>query len=176
MKIELLKQQLEQTRFERALEVSESLAQHRALLTTAELARLNQIISGKNSDPWRHEPVTLTLPSGRVETLTLITDPLLTARDKLHRATETAEAGATLESAIEIYIGLVMAHVFVDANRRTAALASHYFLKRYGSTLTGIALHQIGLGDLRQEGQIEEFRATVHQMAKFTQKTQHHSS
>lgn len=170
MNIDSLKYQLQNARFERALEVSESLAQHRALLTTAELARLNQIIIGKTTDPWRQGSVTLTLPSGRVETLVLIADPVQTARDKLHRATEVAESGSTLDAAIDIYIALIMAHVFEDANRRTAALASHYFLKRYGSPLSGVALHEIGLGDLRQEGEIEGFRATVHQMAKFAEK------
>jgi len=166
--VETLGRQLERARFERALEVAESLALHRALLTTAELARINNILTGKEvDDPWRHEAVTLNLPSGRVETLALITDPVLTTREKLHRATEDSESGATVDAAVDIYTGLVLSHVFRDANRRTAALAAHYFLKRYGVPLSGIAIHEIGLGDLRQPGQIQSLRETVHQMAKF---------
>lgn len=164
-----LKRQLEISRFERALEVAESLADHRALLTTAELARLNNILTGKGTDhePWRSGPVTITLPSGKTETLALLADPKVTVREKLHRATEIAEQGAVIDAAVDIYAGLVLAHSFEDANRRTAVLAAHYFLRRYGVPLSGLALHELGLGDLREEGQIESLRETIHQMAKF---------
>jgi hypothetical protein len=157
-------------RFERAMEVAESLAEHRALLTTAELARINSILTGKGEEPWRQGTVTITLPSGRTETLALIADPKITAREKLHRATELAEAGAGVDAAVDIYSALVLSHVFEDANRRTAALAAHYFLRRYGAPISGLAIHEIGLGDLREEGQIESLRETVHQMAKFASK------
>ena len=40
-----LKRQLEIARFERALEVTESIARNRALLTTTELARINTILN-----------------------------------------------------------------------------------------------------------------------------------
>jgi prophage maintenance system killer protein len=168
-----LKRQLEMARFERALEVCESLAEHRALLTTAELARMNLILTGKDntSDPWRQGSVTLTLPSGKTETLALIADPKQTSREKLHRATEACEGGSpVIDVAVDIYAGLVLAHVFTDGNRRTAVLAGHYFLKRYGAPISGIALHELGLGDLRQEGEIESLRDTIRQMAKFAEK------
>ena len=174
-----LKRQLEVTRFDRAMEVSESLALHRALLTTAELARLNNILTGSNpgeqrteSDegPWRKGTVTITLPSGKTETLAVIADPVIMAREKLHRATELAESGDVIEAALSIYTGLVLAHVFEDANRRTAVLACHYFLKRYGVPLSGSAIHELGLGDLREPGEMESLRETVKQMAKFAAK------
>jgi prophage maintenance system killer protein len=165
-----LQRQLEMARFERAMEVAESLADHRALLTTAELGRLNNILTGKDAEPWREKPVTITLPSGRTETLALIADPKITAREKLHRATELAEGGAVVDAAVDIYSALVLSHVFQDANRRTAVLAAHYFLRRYGAPISGLALHEIGLGDLREEGQIEALRETVTQMAKFASK------
>ena len=166
-KPESLIKQLERTRFERALEVSESMAEHRALLTTTELARLNNILTGKHDDPWRQGSVTLTLPSGKTETLALIIDPTVSAREKLHRATELGEAGNIIDAAVDIYAGLVMEHCFKDANRRTAVLAAHYFLKRYGMPLSGVALHEMGLGDLREPGQIEALRDTMKNMAKF---------
>ena len=165
-----LNRQLELARFDRALDVTESLADHRALLTTTELARINEILTGKSHDPWRQDSTTLTLPSGRTETFALLTDPVLTARDHLHQATEKAEQGAVIDAAVDIYVALVLAHAFQDANRRTAVLASHYFLKRYGSPISGIALHELGLGDLRQEGQIDALRETIRQMAKFAEK------
>lgn len=165
-----LKRQLELARFDRAIEVAESMAEHRALLTTTELARLNTILIGKESDPWRQGTVTITLPSGKTETLALIADPQVTARDKLHRATELAEQGATLDAAVDIYVGLVLSHVFSDANRRTAVCAAHYFLRRYGVPLSGLALHELGLGDLREEGQIEALRQTMSQMTEFAKR------
>lgn len=164
-----LRRQLEMSRFERALEVTESLADHGALLTTAELARINGICTGKavDADPWRKGPVTLTLPSGKQETLALIADPIVTAREKLHHATDLAENGAVIDGVVDVYTGLVLAHPFEDANRRTAVLAAHYFLRRYGVGLSGLALHELGLGDLRSPGQIDALRETVSQMAKF---------
>lgn len=147
------------------------MADHRVLLTTAELARVNNILTGCNDeDPWRHETTTITLPSGKIETLALLENPMLLTREKLHRATEMAEAGDIIDAAVDIYAGLVLSHVFKDANRRTAALAAHYFLRRYGIPLSGLALHEIGLGDLRQAGQIEVLRETIRQMAKFATK------
>jgi hypothetical protein len=167
-----LKRQLEITRFERAQEIVESMADRRLLLTTSELARLNNILNGKSQDhePWRQGSVTLTLPSGKIETLSLVGDPVITTRDKLHHATELAEAGQVIDAAVDVYAGLVMAHAFEDANRRTAVLAAHYFLKRYGVPIPGLALHEMGLGDLREPGQLETLRETVHQMAKFAAK------
>jgi Fic family protein len=170
LKPDSLKKQLETTRFERALEVAESLAEHRALLTTTELSRLNQIVTGNHSDPWRQGTVTLTLPSGKEETLTILADPLQTARDKLHRATELAEEGDPVDAAVHIYVDLVLAHVFEDGNRRTAVCASHYFLSRYEVPVSGKVLHELGLGDLRETGHIDSLRELIHQMAKFAQK------
>jgi prophage maintenance system killer protein len=168
-KPESLKSQLERTRFDRALEVVEGLAAHRALLTTAELARLNNILLGKTptDEPWRSDPTTLTLRSGRAVSLSLIADPKVNLRDRLHRATELAEGGSVIDAAVDIYAGLVLSHYFQDANRRTAVLAAHYFLQRYGIPLSGLAIHEMGLGDLREEGQIEALRETLRSMSKF---------
>ena len=162
-----LKRQLELARFDRALEVSQSMAARRVLLTTTELARLNNILTGRNEDPWRQAPVTITLPSGTTETLALMADPVVTTREKLHQATELAEAGSVVDAAVNVYTALVLAHVFEDANRRSAVLAAHYFLHRYGIPVSGMALHEIGLGDIRDANQMELLTETIKQMAKF---------
>jgi prophage maintenance system killer protein len=167
-----LRAQLEKARFDRALAVAESLALHRALLTTAELARMNNICCGRKpeDDPWRRGGLTLQLPSGKTETLSVLADPVLNVREKLHQATEKAEAGAIIEAAVDLYVGLVRLHPFEDANRRSAVLSAHYFLQRYGVPVSGTALHEIGLGDIRDGEQVELLRETVRQMAKFAQK------
>lgn len=169
---ESLKRQLERARFERALEVSESMALHRVLLTTVELARLNNVLTGRSpdDDPWRQEPVSVTLPSGKTASFSVVTDPKVSLRDRLHRATELAEGGNVIDAAVDIYAGLVLLHAFKDANRRTAVLAAHYFMNRYGVPLSGLALHEIGLGDLREPGQIEALKETIHQIVKFVGK------
>ncbi len=164
--------QVERARFERALEMTESMARHRVLLTTAELARINNTTLGKpvTEDPWRRESTDITLRSGRALTFSLHTDPVLSLREKLHRATELAEAGQIIDAAVDVYGGLVLSHFFKDANRRTAVLAAHFFLQRYGIPLSGLAIHEMGLGDLREEGQIDALRATLQNMAKFVTK------
>lgn len=174
--VSLLKQ-LEITRFDRALAAIETLAQNRSLLTTMELERVNGILNGKKVEQseqstgiWRENPVTLSLPSGKTETLSILRNPKFTARDHLHEATELAENGHVIDAAVTIYVKLVLSHVFVDANRRTAVLAAHYFLTRYGAPISGLALHEIGLGDLREPGQIEALKDTISQMAKFAAK------
>ena len=177
---ETLIKQLERSRFERALEVSESMADKRALLTAMELERLNLILIGKElgskvmggvgHNPWREGPATVALPTGQQKTISMIDNPKLLTRDKLHRATEIAESGHVIDAAVELYCELVLSHCFKDANRRTAVLASHYFLKRYGIALSGLALHEIGLGDLREAGQKDALKETIHQMAKFAAK------
>lgn len=165
----LLRRQLELTRYDRALEVSDSLAAHRALLTTLELARLNLILLGRHpdDDPWRQDTVTLKLPSGKEETLTMHSDPKLNTRDRLHRATEIAEAGDPIEAAVQIYSDLVRLHAFEDGNRRTAALAANFFLRRYGVPVSGTALHELGLGDIRDPEQLALLKSTIEQMARF---------
>jgi hypothetical protein len=167
-----LKRQLENTRFDRALEVAESLAEHRALLTTMELERLNNILIGNKDDhdPWRQEAVTIRLPSGKTEELALIADPKNSARDCVHRATELAEGGSALEAAIDVYVGLVLAHPFQDGNRRTAVTAAHFFLRRYGIPLSARAIHDLGLPDMRTPGANERLRDTVRQMVLFAEK------
>lgn len=170
--------QLEVSRFDRARTAVETLAQNRSLLTTMELERINGMLIGKSIDTslsvanslWRDSPVTLSLPSGRTETLSILRDPKVTTREHLHEATELAENGHAIDAAVSVYVKLVLSHAFKDANRRTAVLAAHYFLSRYGAPISGLALHEIGLGDLREPGQIEALKETISQMAKFASK------
>ncbi|MEN9723078.1 MAG: hypothetical protein RJB38_1064 [Pseudomonadota bacterium] len=165
---ETLRLQLERARFERALEVCESLVEHRALLTHAELARLNTILTGKQptDDPWRQSPMTMTLRSGKQVQFAVMADPKVNLRDQLHQATEMAENGAVIDAAVKIYVNMVLSHYFQDANRRSAVLSAHYFLKRYGTPISGVAIHEMGLGDVRDPAQVEILRDTLKSMAR----------
>ncbi|MBU6375579.1 MAG: Fic family protein [Bdellovibrionales bacterium] len=165
---ETLRLQLERARFERALEVCESMVDHRVLLTNSELARLNNILTGHQptDDPWRQGPMTATLRSGRQVQFSVMADPKVSLRDCLHQATELAESGHIIDAAVELYVKMVLSHYFQDANRRTAVLAAHYFLKRYGTPISGVAIHEMGLGDIRDPDQIDALRQTLRNMAK----------
>jgi hypothetical protein len=165
---ETLRVQLERARFERALEVCESLVAHRALLTNAELARLNNILTGHQptDDPWRQGPMSVTLRSGRQVQFAVMADPKVHLRDRLHHSTELAEAGQVIEAAVEIYVNMVLSHYFQDANRRSAVLAAHYFLKRYDTPISGLAIHEMGLGDVRDPAQVEALREALRNMSK----------
>lgn len=165
-----LKRQLEITRLHRAIDIAQSMADRRLLLTTTELSRLNNILTGKDTDPWRKAPVTVTLPSGIMRTLSVLADPQVTTREMIHKTIDRAEQGEVIEAAVDVYSGLVMAHVFEDANRRTAILACHYFLNRYGIPVSGLALYELGLGDLADSSQIDLLRDTIRQIAKFATK------
>ena len=189
-----LRRQLERSRFERALEVCESMVAHRVLLTNSELARLNNILLGRQptDDPWRQGPMTSTLRSGREVQFSVMADPKVSLRDRLHQATAIAEAGkapdgtehapeAVIDAAVDVYVNMVLshyfqdgnrrkavlaAHYFLDGNRRTAVLAAHYFLRRYGLPVSGLAIHEMGLGDVRNPEQVELLRQTLRNMAK----------
>jgi prophage maintenance system killer protein len=170
-----LVKQLEKARFERALEIIDSLVEHRALLTTGELGRVNQVITGKDEDPWRQQPTTLHHSSGRTFSFSLVADPRILARDKLHQATErclSEKPDDVIEAATELYSSLVLSHVFTDGNRRTAAAAAHYFFARYGIPLSGTAIHELGMGDLRDPAQVQALRDTIRQMALFAMRRQ----
>jgi prophage maintenance system killer protein len=174
-----LRLQLERARFERALEVCESMVSHRVLLTNSELVRLNNILTGHQptDDPWRQGPMSITLRSGKQVQFSVMADPKVSLRDQLHQATAIAEAGkapdgtehapeAVIDAAIAVYVNMVLSHYFQDANRRTAVLAAHYFLRRYGLPVSGLAIHEMGLGDVREAEQVELLRQTLRNMAK----------
>ena len=153
---------------------------HRVLLTNSELARLNNILTGRppTDEPWRDGPMTVTLRSGKQVQFSVMADPKINLRDRLHKATEIAEAGkgpdgsehlpeAVIDAAVDVYVNMVLSHYFIDGNRRTAVLAAHYFLRRYGLPLSGLAIHEMGLGDIRDPDQIENLRQTFRNMARF---------
>lgn len=161
-----LQRQLERARFERALEVAESMAESGAFLNTAELGRINNILRGAKDEPWREGPAICVLPSGRQETFQLLADPVNRAKEILRNAKDRAAAGEVIEAAADVYAQLVLNHVFKDANRRTGAVAAAYLLNLYGHEISAMGLHELGLGDLRAEGQLEALRETLRMAVK----------
>jgi hypothetical protein len=163
-----LQRQLERARFERALEVAASMVESGAFLNTAELARINNVLRGEKAEPWREGAAVCQLPSGREESFTLLADPITKAKEILRHGKDRAAAGEVIEAAADVYAQLVLTHVFKDANRRTAVVAAAYLLKLHGVEISAMGLHELGLGDLRAEGQIEALRETLRSAVKLS--------
>jgi hypothetical protein len=161
-----LQRQLERARFERALEVAESLVEKGAFLNSAELARLNNILNGTTGEPWREGMAVCKLPSGRDENLQILADPMTKAREILHNARDKAAAGDYIEAAADLYAQLVLTHVFKDANRRTAVVAAAYLLRLHNVEISAMGLHELGLGDLRAPGQLDALKETLRSAVK----------
>lgn len=164
-----LQRQLERARFERALEVADSMVEKGAFLNPGELARINNILLGRDvPDPWREGAAVLKLPSGREEKLQILADPVNSTREILRTARERAQSGEVVDAAADVYAKLVLLHPFKDANRRSAVVAAAYLLKLNGYEISAMGLHELGLGDLRAAGQVEALREMLRNVVKLS--------
>src|SRR5687767_1991647 len=109
----VLKKQLELVRFERTVEYIKTTANaHRKHLNVPELAQINNMLTNSSDDPWRVEPISLKLPSGRIEELSIISNPIFEARDIIFKARDEAEQDNLTEAATYLYSQLVLKHFF----------------------------------------------------------------
>jgi prophage maintenance system killer protein len=161
-----LMKQLERARFVRALEVAESMVESHAFLNTAELARINNVLRGETGEPWREGAAVSRFSSP--EEFKVLADPVNLAKEILTHAKNRAAAGEVIEAAADVYAQLVLSHVFKDANRRTAVVAAAYLLKAHGHEISAFGLHELGLGNLRSEGQMEALRDTLRNVVKMS--------
>ncbi len=90
---ETLKKQFELVRFERALEYIKQSAGGKKRLNSQELGQVNNLITNSSGNPWRQEATNVRLPTGRSETLSLISNPMFAARDLLSAAFERSLNG-----------------------------------------------------------------------------------
>jgi len=162
-----LQKQLEQERFARAISHVEQTAQTIKRLNASELARLNQMLNGQSEEPWRSEDASIKIPSGKVHQMSVMNNPLHVARDVLELANQLADQDL-IEGAFQLYSRLVLAHLFNDANRRTAALATLWYLRAHGGDVDVVALSQTPVGDLREELDVKKLKK---QMMALTKKT-----
>ena len=164
----LLKKQLEETRFERALEVVHGMADMHVFLNTAELGRINNILLGETKEPWRQGAAVCALKSGREARFQVLADPQKNAREILTYSKEKALNGQVIEAAADLYADLVLNHVFEDANRRTAVIAACYLLHLHGYEISAQGVHDLGLGDLSVSGQREKLKDAIKGLIKVT--------
>lgn len=157
----VLKKQLELVRFEKTMDYVMSSAGGMKRLNSSELAHLNNMLTHKTEDPWRAEETTISLPSGETREITMISNPQVQASEIINRAREEAGDGDLVEAAVILYSELVLGHLFRDANRRTAVCAASWILMEHGKSIPAMGLLELGLGDLRESGQLDALRGLV---------------
>jgi hypothetical protein len=152
----LLKKQLELVRFEKTMDYVKASAGSAKRLNANELAHLNQMLTAETTDPWRMEPVTLSLPSGKQDRLSVISNSQMRAGEFISSAREQANDGDLANAAARLYRDLVINHLFNDANRRTAVVGVSWLLLEHSVSIPAVGLLELGAGDLREE---EAFQA-----------------
>jgi prophage maintenance system killer protein len=160
-----LQKQLENERFARAISHVEQTAHTIKRLNSVELARLNQMLNGHSDEPWRFDAASIQIPSGKIHQVSVMNNPLHIARDVIELANQLAQ-NDLIEGAFQLYSKLVLAHLFNDANRRTAALATLWYIRAHGGDVDVIALSQTQVGDLREDSDIQKLRQQFVLLAK----------
>lgn len=133
-------------------------------MTTSELAHINQMLTGEGDEPWRLEPVEVTIPSGNIHHFNIVSNPIIQAREILGHAQDLAANGKVKEGALYLYSKLVLSHFFRDANRRTAVLATLWLLQSHQSDVNAVELARLPIGDLREAKDFEVLRAKLEQL------------
>jgi len=153
-----LHRQREEQRFAHGLDYVSQAAPGPKRLSVSELAHLNQMLTAAE-DPWRFEPAMVKIPSGRALNFNVVNNPLAVARDVIGEAQLRAGNGDVADGALYLYSQLVLNHLFTDANRRTAMLATVWLVQAAGREIDGQRLATAAIGDLRDQADLEKLRA-----------------
>lgn len=145
-----LKRLHEEQRLKHAIEYVSEAARGNKHLTTSELARINRIIIAGDDTNWRTSPAVITISSGKTHRFSLISNPIEDARRILGDAFDIANNQDVRGAAIFAYFQLVEEHLFVEANRRTAALAAQWILNQWEYSVDVMSLLDIPLDDVRE--------------------------
>ena len=159
-----LQKQLEEQKFLHAVAYVEQSTNGPKILTTAELAYLNQMLTDKKREPWRMDPTAVTIPTGKTHHFNIVSNPIPVARDILGESFSIAGNGDLLDAAVALYSKLILAHLFIDANRRTATLAVLWMLRSYNASIDPVLLEKYPVGDLRDPQDLEKLRQKLSMM------------
>ena len=155
-----LQKTLEDQRFAHGVDYVQMESRGLKKLNTTELAHLNKILTGHlhdDVDPWRFESTVVTLPTGHSENVNVISNPVARAREILGDSNQRAGNGEPKEAATDLYMRLVLEHLFKDANRRTALLAGYWILNSNNVAVDPFKLIKIPVGNLRSESEKKIF-------------------
>ncbi len=156
-----LQKQLEQQKFLHGISYVNQAAVGIKKLNSSELAQLNQILTDHHHDPWRLNEVQIRIPSGHVHHFNVITNPINRAREIIGHAWDMAENDKTDEGAIYLYSQLVLDHLFTEANRRTAVLATLWLLQAHNMNINAQDLLSSPIGNLRERKNVEALGVAV---------------
>lgn len=145
---EILKKQLEHSRFLRALEYVQKDARGTKKLISSELLHLNQIINNVTGPTWRSQSTKVKIPGGIEKQFSIINNPIVRARDILTESHALLQRDEISRAATHLYTTLIKDHLFSDANRRTAVLAVVWLLLERNIEINAQELHDIPLGDI----------------------------
>ena len=147
---------LELAHFKKAIEYIEACASGIKHLNAQELLQINSRAagSGTTEDLWRTDAATIHLKTGRKKDFDVISNPLFRARDVISNSRQRAKNGEVVQAATDLYVHLVKAHIFRDANRRTAVAAVFWLLLENNIRVKAEDLLVFGLGDLEDDAQI----------------------
>lgn len=155
MTVNPLHKQLDEQKFLHAVSYVEQAAGGPKILTTSELGYLNQMLTGKTTEPWRLEPAVVTIPSGVTHHFNVLNNPVVVARDLLGETFQEAGNGDLTQGAFHLYTQMILNHLFRDANRRTAALAVSWLVRSHQMSIDAIELEKFQVGDLRQKSELD---------------------
>ncbi len=162
-----LQKQLEQQKFLHGISYVNQAAVGIKKLNSSELSQLNQILTDHKHEPWRLNEVQVQIPSGHVQHFNIITNPINRAREIIGHAWDMAENDKAADGAVYLYSQLVLDHLFTDANRRTAVLATLWLLKSHNMNINAQDLLNFPIGNLRQKKDIEALASTVKNLMSF---------
>jgi prophage maintenance system killer protein len=150
-----LQKQLEQQRFTHAVTYVENSSGGLKKLSSNELSYLNKLLTASEAEPWRFNPIEVQIPSGKKLHFNVTNNPISRARELIGNANQMAGNQEAYQAASYLYSQLVLEHLFNDANRRTAVLATLWVLLEYHFEVDAEALLKIPIGDLRDPQAIE---------------------
>lgn len=162
-----LQKQLDHQKFLHAIDYVRKESQGIKKLSTTELSRTNQFLSGQSEvEPWRFEPVEIQIPGGQIHQINVHSNPINIARDLIGNALQMSGNGQGVEAAEYLYSQLVLAHLFKTANRRTAVAAALWVLLISGYDCDAEALHDIPIGDLRNPSDLQSLKTKMHSLIR----------
>lgn len=165
-----LQKQLEDQRFLHGIDYVVKSSHGPKILSTSELAHLNRLLTGDSAgdkEPWRFERMSVKIPSGRTHHFNILSNPIVTAREIVGNAWQMAGNQEVVDAAYYLYSQLVLSHLFNDANRRTAVLATLWLVRSHGGTLNARELADFPIGDIREMGDQQVLAAKVQTLISF---------
>lgn len=161
-----LQKQLQEQKFLHGVSYVQSASSGIKKLTTSELAHLNQILTDNKHEPWRLNEAKIQIPSGDVHHFNVVSNPINRAREIIGTAMDMASNDHKLEAASYIYSQLVLEHLFVDANRRTAVLATLWLLLSNNLDVDAQELLEVPIGNLRNKSDLDALANTIKKLVK----------